>query len=92
VSAARPLAPFDPAEAIPVREAAVMIGRTTETVRNWAERHGLGRKIGGRWFLSRAAFAMFLAGDREALNAYQAGDRAGPNVRAYFNLAAGQGG
>ena len=52
-----------------------MSGITRETARQWAAAHDIGRKVGGRWKISRAALLMFLDGNRGALRAYLAGDR-----------------
>jgi hypothetical protein len=50
----------------------------------WAERHGIGRKIGSDWHISRVALQIFLEGDMAALAAYHARDRTDPTVRSYF--------
>jgi len=57
-------------------------------MRAWCEVDGLGRRIGGgTWSVSKVALAMFLDGDRKALQAYHSGDRTGKKVRAYFERA-----
>ena len=53
----------------------------------WAERYGIGRKIGGDWHISRVALQMLLDGDTAALATYHAGNRTCPAVRAYFENA-----
>jgi hypothetical protein len=78
------LLPFDIREALSISDAARIAGRTTVTVRTWAAIHDLGRPIGRRWMVSRVALAMHLDGDREALNAYLAGDRESALVSDYF--------
>ena len=45
-----------------VDEAEHMSGKDASTVRKWAARYGLGRKLGGRWLLSRSRFEAFLRG------------------------------
>lgn len=84
-SAPMVLRPYDPADAIDPHVAADLAGITRETVRQWAASHDIGRKVGGRWKISRAALLMFLDGNRGALRAYLSGDRSSPEVRAYFN-------
>ncbi|MGB6965681.1 MAG: helix-turn-helix domain-containing protein [Xanthobacteraceae bacterium] len=64
--------------------AAELCGKSTNTIRSWAQRHGIGRKIGGTWHISRAALRMFLDGDTTALSAYHAGNRTDSAVRSYF--------
>jgi hypothetical protein len=79
------LVPYDPMEALSVKEAAGLAGRSQSTLRNWCERFGIARKIaGGNWEISRIALQMLLDGDLEALAAYCAGDRTSPWVSAYF--------
>jgi Helix-turn-helix domain len=83
---ARPqvLVPWDVREALSVVEAAAIIGCSLVTVRNWASMHGLGRRVGGKWMLSRVALQMYLDGDRRALGAYLLGDRQSELVLPYF--------
>lgn len=82
------LVPFDIREAMTIKEAGKLAGRVTDdTVRDWCAMHAIGRKVVGRWHVSRVALAMFLDGDRHALAAYHSGDRAGPLVRPYFERA-----
>ena len=57
------------------------------TIRLWAERYGIGRKIGGDWHISRVALRIFLDGDMAALAAYHAGDRTNPLLQPYFERA-----
>jgi hypothetical protein len=78
------LIPFDRREALTLQQAAHRAMRTVETMRRWAALYDLGRLISGRWLISRVALAMHLDGDRKALQAYLAGDRAGPLVRPYY--------
>ena len=61
--------------------------KSENTIRLWAERYGIGRKIGGDWHISRVALRIFLDGDMVALAAYHAGDRTNPLVRPYFERA-----
>jgi hypothetical protein len=78
------LLPFDPREAINLKEAAYVAGRTTETIKNWCQAHHIGRKIGGTYAVSRPALQMFLEDDRKTLQRYLAGDRASESVAGYF--------
>ena len=78
------LRPYHRSEALSIAEAAKLAGRSVRTVREWCGRRDLGRRIGGKWAVSRVALAMFLDGDREALTAYLRGDRSSTAVRAYF--------
>ena len=79
------LRPFNPMEAISVKEAARLAGRSQSTLRNWCEGFEIARRIaGGNWQVSRVALQMLLDGDLEALAAYGAGDRAAPSVATYF--------
>jgi hypothetical protein len=58
----RVLVPWDAREAITVTEAAKIAGCSLVTIRTWAHLDGLGRRVGGRWMLSKVALAMFLSG------------------------------
>lgn len=78
------LVPFDAREAITLKEAAALCGKTPVTVRNWCEAYGLGRRIGGTWAVSRVALAMFLDGDEQALALYLDGDRIAESVLLYY--------
>ena len=82
--AIRVLVPFSASEAITVPEAAKIARRSGDTVRRWAALHDLGRPVGGQWMLSRIALAMFLDGDRAALQAFLGGDRSSALVRSYI--------
>jgi hypothetical protein len=79
------LSPFDKRECICLKDAATIADKSESTLRAWCEKHGLGRRIGGgTWSVSRIALAMFLDGDKKALQAYHSGDRTGAIVKAYF--------
>jgi hypothetical protein len=78
------LRPFHRAEILSVKEAAIVAGRSERTIRGWILLYDIGRKICGRYEVSKIAFAMFLDGDRSALALYLAGDRFSPIVTAYF--------
>lgn len=80
----RILIPWDVREAITVTEAAKVAGCSLVTIRTWAHMDGLGRRVGGRWMISKVALAMFLDGDKRALAAYLAGDRESELVAGYF--------
>jgi hypothetical protein len=82
------LVPYDRREAIDLRTAASMAGRSETTVRTWCGVHDIGRRVAnGPWQVSRVALAMFLDGDGDALRAYLAGARDGPLVAPYFARA-----
>ena len=81
------LVPFNSLESIPVATAAKISGKSENTIRLWAERYVIGRKIGGDWHISRVALTIFLDGDTDALAAYHAGDRTNPSVWPYFERA-----
>jgi hypothetical protein len=83
----RVLVPFDRKEALSLRQAADIAGRSIETVRRWCALHDIGRRIGGQWAVSHPALLMWLDGDRRSLAAYLAGDRSGPLVKPYFERA-----
>jgi hypothetical protein len=83
----RVLIPYDRREALSLRQAAEISGKSVETVRRWCSLYDIGRRIGGQWAVSQPALFMMLDGDRKALTAYLAGDRNGPSVRAYFERA-----
>lgn len=78
------LIPFDRREAVSLREAADIAGKSDETIRRWCAVYHVGRMVGGTWAVSRVALAMMLDGDGRALRAYLSGDRAGPLVSPYF--------
>jgi hypothetical protein len=78
------MVPFDARESISLAVAARLSGKAANTIRLWAERYGIGRKIGGDWHISRVALRIFLDGDTAALDAYHAGNRTDPAVRSYF--------
>jgi hypothetical protein len=78
------LIPFDRREAISLRQAAEIGGKSVETIRRWASIYDIGRRIGGQWAVSHPALLMMLDGDRRALRAYLAGERNGAEVVTYF--------
>lgn len=78
------LIPFDRREALTLRQAAEISGKSVETIRRWCALHDIGRRIGGQWAVSHPALLMMLDGDRRALADYLNGERDGPTVRAYF--------
>jgi hypothetical protein len=81
------LIPFDRREALSLREAAEISGKSVETVRRWCALYDIGRRIGGQWAVSHPALLMLLDGDRRALAAYLAGERDRASVRVYFERA-----
>jgi hypothetical protein len=76
VRSPRILIPLDKREAVSLSIAAEIARKCERTMRNWCVEHGLGRKIGGHWAVSRVALAMYLDGDDDALAAYHDGARA----------------
>ena len=78
------LRPFHRSEVLSVAEAADMAGKSERTIRDWCARFDIGRRIGGRWAVSKVALAMLLDGNKETLTAYLAGDRSSPTVTGYF--------
>jgi hypothetical protein len=58
------LQPFDPAEAMSIVEAAHEAGISERQMRTWCPTHQIGRKIGGRYHVSRPLLTMYLHGDR----------------------------
>ncbi len=82
------LRPFDRREAITLRTAAEISGRSESTLRAWCQSDFIGRRVaGGPWQVSRPALLMLLDGDQKALQAYLAGDRESEAVLAYFRRA-----
>lgn len=80
------LVPFDRREAITLKQAAAIAGRSETTVRGWCASYHIGRRVvGGPWMVSRVALAMLLDGDRRALEAYLSGDRSGPLMTPYMD-------
>jgi hypothetical protein len=71
-------------ESMSIAAAALFSGKSENTIRIWAERYWIGRKIGGEWHISRVALRIFLDGDMAALDVYHGGDRSNPLVRPYF--------
>jgi hypothetical protein len=57
----RTLIPFHVREAISLKDAAAVAGKSQRTVRRWCSEHGIGRRIAdGSWAVSRVALAMLL--------------------------------
>jgi hypothetical protein len=50
-----------------VGTAAKAIGISECTLRRWCIRHKIGKRCGGRWFISKSALAQMLGGDRGAV-------------------------
>ena len=46
------LVPFDARESITLAAAAKLCGKSGNTIRSWAQRRGIGRKIGGAWHIA----------------------------------------
>lgn len=82
------LIPYDRHEAMTLRQAALIAGRSESTMRSWCQNHHIGRRIvGGQWEVSKPALLMLLDGDARALRAYLQGDRESDLVGAYFRRA-----
>jgi hypothetical protein len=81
------MVPFDKCESMRISKAAEFAKKAENTIRLWAERYGIGRKIGGQWYISRVALIIFMDGDMAALDAYHSGDRSNPLIRPYFERA-----
>jgi hypothetical protein len=82
------LIPYDLREAITLRQAAEIAGRSESTLRSWCQCHCVGRRVGGGpWLVSRVALAMCLDDDARALRAYLTGDRESDLVAPYFRRA-----
>jgi hypothetical protein len=45
----RPLIPFDSREAVSLRQASKIAGKSESTMRTWCHRYHIGRRIGGVW-------------------------------------------
>jgi hypothetical protein len=78
------LRPYHAAETLTIEQAALIAVRSPRTIRDWAARIDIGRRIQGRWAISKVALAMLLDGNKAALAAYLAGDRSSPTVTEYF--------
>jgi hypothetical protein len=78
------LVPFDRREAMSLREAAKFAGRSESTMRNWCEVHGIGRRVGGVWCVSRIALAIFLDGDDFGLKLYHDGETSSDYLTHYY--------
>lgn len=82
------LIPWNPAEAITVSQGAAIARKSPRTVREWAARYDIGRRVvGGDWMLSQVALVMLLEGNAAALSAYLRGDRESQAVVEYFRRA-----
>ncbi len=84
------LIPFHRDEGMTVREAARTAGKSERTVRDWAERHGIGRRIaGGTVLVSKVALLALLDGDDDALASYRDHGVRGsyPRVAAFYERA-----
>jgi len=81
----RVLIPFNREEALTVSEAAFIARKSPGTVRQWASRFDIGRRVGGGdWMISFPALLMHLDGDEGALRSYLSGERQSEDVRGYF--------
>jgi hypothetical protein len=78
------LTPFNPNEVLTLQQAADRAKKSPGTIRNWCEAEGLGRRIGGKWCVSKVALEMYLDGEIGALARYLEGDRQAIDVVSYF--------
>jgi hypothetical protein len=79
------LIPFDRLEAISLKEAATIAGKSLSTAQNWCNRFHVGRRVArGKWLVSRVALQMLLDNNQRALTQYLSGDRSSAVVVAYF--------
>jgi hypothetical protein len=79
------LVPFDKREAVTLRIAAQIAGKSETTLRSWCVTHGIGRRVvDGHWLVSWPALLMLLDDDRPTLQSYLRGDRASASVLRYF--------
>ncbi len=82
------LIPFDRREALTLKQAADISGRSESTLRTWAALYSIGRRVGGGpWLISHPGLLMFLDADRKALEAYLSGNRETEQVASYFKRA-----
>jgi hypothetical protein len=79
------LSPYDADEVSTLQQAADRARKSPGTIRNWCESEGVGRRIGGKWCVSKVALEMYLDGETSALGRYLEGDRESSDVVAYFN-------
>jgi hypothetical protein len=80
------LVPFDKREGLSLSAAAKVAGKSEGTLRSWAKKYCLGRRVGeGSWVISKVALQMRLDGNAAALRAYHAGDRQSPTVKCYYH-------
>jgi hypothetical protein len=82
------LIPFDKREALSLRQAANIAGKSESTLRSWCTEFEIGRRVAsGHWQVSHPALLMLLDGDDETRRCYLAGERQAANVAAYFARA-----
>lgn len=72
---------------ISVSIAASRAGTVPETIVRWCKREGIGKQLRPKapWRVDPVGLAIVLAGDREAMTAYRAGDLAG--IERYAEIA-----
>ncbi|MCH4554859.1 hypothetical protein [Mesorhizobium jarvisii] len=60
-----------------------------ETIVRWCKREGIGKqlRLKAPWRVDPVGLAIVLAGDKEALEAYQAGDWENPVIQRYADTA-----
>jgi hypothetical protein len=86
-----PLIPFDSREAVSLRQAAKIAGRSESTMRTLCHRYHIGRRIGGIWAVSRVGLQMVLEDDLDALALYHRGLRADSEPVAWHYRCLGLG-
>jgi hypothetical protein len=81
------LRPFDRSETLSAKEAAAWSGKTVSTIKRWCYRFAIGRRVGGRWLISKPALLALLEGDGDLLARYWAGDRESAAIAELFERA-----
>ncbi|AZO11216.1 hypothetical protein EJ074_20575 [Mesorhizobium sp. M3A.F.Ca.ET.080.04.2.1] len=74
---------------ISVSIAAMRAGVVPETIVRWCKREGIGKQLRPKapWRVDPVGLAIVVAGDKEALEAYQAGDLNHPSIERYADAA-----
>lgn len=85
--AVRPLL-FGIEEAIPLKAAANIAGKTDETIRRWCVKYGIGRQAGPNAPIevSIIGLMMVIHGEFDTLELLRAGDRQHPAVKRFLNF------
>lgn len=74
---------------ISVSIAACRAGTVPETIVRWCKREGIGKQLRPKapWRVDPVGLAIVLAGDSDALAAYQVGDLASTGIERYADMA-----